>query len=393
MSPGRMSVIRIIFALLAVCVAGGTSFAAESFRASLLAEMAQSMGLTDTILRLDDGDHVAALSYKSKPITVSVRNGKVTHIGYSVFTGPHRQAAYSPAFDVVERLALVDVLKVDRRSATRMLNDVGGSFRKGSFSALPALYADSLVSVSVRNIDGKAYRILWSRNDKNIVDLVIPYTYSLIHGTEMEEDEENLIEDLQRVIAAADSSMFVPASVTRDDLVSLFPTGYYLLPGDVYYFDSFNSNRYYTKVDSVSFAPIYDERFPIESMANVATSMEVPNDLTASVKIVRYNYNNTTLDMPLSALVKYCLDNGCNPYFGVIGRYDDRIEFEVLMRNDREGYCHLIKLVANTPEDKPFFLTARMNPYIPISKIQSLFADDESAWESSHKNKIKYRQK
>ena len=187
--------------------------------------------------------------------------------------------------------------------------------------------------------------------------------------------------------------MFVPASVTRDDLVSLFPTGYYLLPGDVYYFDSFNSNRYYTKVDSVSFAPIYDERFPIESMANVATSMEVPNDLTASVKIVRYNYNNTTLDMPLSALVKYCLDNGCNPYFGVIGRYDDRIEFEVLMRNDREGYCHLIKLVANTPEDKPFFLTARMNPYIPISKIQSLFADDESAWESSHKNKIKYRKK
>lgn len=386
--------IKLAVLLAVTCLCCGEAMAADGFRAVLLGDMAQSMGMTDSILGLDEGDHVARFSYKDKPVTVSVRNGAVTHIGYAVFSAPHREAAYTPAFDVVERLALLNVLKLDdKRSALRMLTDVGGDVRKGSLAMLPKLYGDTLMSVSVRNIDGKLYRLRWARDGKDVVDIVIPYTYSLLHGTDMEEDEENLVRDLEKAIATADTSMFVATTVTRDDLLLDFPTWRFILPGDAYYFDSFNSNRYYTKVDSVTFAPIFDERFPVESMANVVNSMEVPNDLSVSLKIIRYNYKNTTMDIPLSVLVKYCLDNGCRPYFGLISMDSECKQFMLLMRNEAEGYCHIIKIVANTPEGKPYSLIARLNPYIPISKIVSLFADSDSATVSSHKNRIKYRRK
>lgn len=382
---------RAITTCLAVLLCAVGMYSADGFRAALLADMAQTMGMTDTIMTMPDGVHVAELAYKGQPVTVTVHNGKVTHVGYSVFGAEHRAIAYSPAFDVVERLALLNSLKLSgHRSATRMLEDVGGEVRKGNLAMLPSLFGDTLVSVSVRNINGKYYKLDWRRGDKDIAEVRIPYTFSLLHGTEMEEDEENLVADLLQAKETADSSMFVTPTVTRDDLVSLFPTGYYLLPGEAYYFDTFNANRYYTNADSVTYVPICDERFPIETMANIATSMEVPNNLSVAVKIIRYDYKHTVVELPLSAMVNYFLQNGCKPFFGVISQDADSKQYELLMRNETEGYCHLIKLVEHTPEDVPATLTARLSPYIPVSKIASLFGEDNSAWQSSHKNKIKY---
>lgn len=382
---------RVIAICMAIVLCTFKLCATNGFRAALLADMAKSMCMADTIMAMADGDHVAEVSYKGLPITVSVRNGKVTHLGFSVFGAEHRAMAYSPAFDVVERLALINKLKLtNRRSASRMLEDVGGEMRIGSLSLLPTLFADTLTTVSVRNINGKYYKLKWARGDKDVAEVLIPYTYSLLHGTEMEEDEENLLEDLLQAKDNADSAMFVTSTVTRDDLVSLFPTGYYLLPGEAYYFDSFNANRYYTNIDSLTYAPICDERYPVETMANITTCMEVPNDLSVTVKVIRYDYKNTVIELPLSVMVNYFLQKGCKPFFGVISQSEDSKQYELLMRNEPEGYCHLIKLVEHTPEGVPSTLSARLTPYIPISKIAALFGDDNSAWQSSHKNKIKY---
>ncbi len=62
------------------------------------------------------------------------------------------------------------------------------------------------------------------------------------------------------------------------------------------------------------------------------------------------------------------------------------------MRNAPEGYCHIIKITAPVSsignEDGEF--KARMNPFIPISKISSLF-DDNYTDQKSNPNLPTYK--
>lgn len=356
-----------------------TATAADGFRAALLSDMATAMNMRQQIEALDEGQHVGTLSYKGHPVTVVVKDNHVVHIGYSVFTAEHRKNAGSPFFDVVERYALLEKLPLKRdKSIERELFEEGIHIDTGSLSMLPSFYAATDIEFSLANEDGKKYRASWQKGGKTICEIELPFTYSLLHGTTMEENENMLVSELlEHSGPITDSSVFIKAEIKRDGLVTYFPYSYYILPGESYYFDSLNANRYYTKADSTTFAPIYDPEYPQESMANVTTSLEVPNSLMLEVKVIQYNYRSTTVTLPLSAFVKYCFDNGCTPFFGIIERNSDKIICQLIMRNENEGYCHLMKLnvdatVAGGTDGK---ITARLNPYIPISKISDLFAD------------------
>lgn len=375
------------------------SYAASGFHGALLSDMAKAMKMTQKIEALDEGTHVAALSYSGRPITVIVKNDRVAHIGYSIFTAEHRDYTYSPFFDAIERYALLEKLPIQRqKTVERELFEEGIHIDAGSLSILPGLYNAADVEFSLSNDNGKKYHAVWTRKGSPVCEITLPFTYELLHGTTMEENESYLISDLLECNAkGSDESIFTLPSVSREQLITFFPYSYYICPGEAYYFDNLNANRYYTKADSINFAPIYDEKYPLESLANLTTSLEVPNNMTLEVKIIQYNYRSATVALPLSAFVKYCIDNGCTPFFGVLEHNDDSIVCQLLMRNIDEGYCHLLKIKAGTetPGANEGKLTARMSPYIPISKISALFADPTEAQQvkQSQARKIRFKHK
>ncbi len=353
--------------------------AADGYSAALLADMAGAMKMQKAIEALPEGTHVEAISYRGKPVTVVVSNNRVSHIGYSIFPAEQRLGAPSPFYDFAERYALIADLPLKRdKTLEREFFEEGIHFDAGSIASLPSLYKADGVEFSLANEDGKKYRAQWSRGGSPVCEIEVPFTYSLLHGTTMEENEGYLIADLLEVSAIhPDSLPFARTEPVREQLVATFPYSYYVLPGEAYYFDNLNSNRYYTKADSTTFAPILDERYLPESLANIATSMEVPNDLMMDLKVVQYNYRTTNVSLPLSGFVNYCINHGCTPFFGVMEDKGDLIDLMLIMRNADEGYCHLVKLTTSKPAygEKWDKLTARLNPYIPISKITALFAD------------------
>lgn len=439
--------IRIVTAVAAVLLAtlATATAAVDGYRSALLHDMAAAMKMADSIENLSEGTHVAELSYLVKPVTIIVKRGKVSHIGYSIFTKEHRELAHSPFFDMVERYALMEKLPMQRlKSVDRELLEEGIHFDQGSLSILPPLYDQPDVEFTLENLDGKKYRATWRKNDRDIAVVNTPYTYGLLHGTTMDENEENLVADLRMLsstqLEAADWTkpsviraaldVYTPATTpaaTSETETSAGPSdgnnvtgeisieeneGSYTITdlyetdeeqqddesqdpqsdeesdmdpdadkifvrqGKTYYFDSLNSNRYYT-IDNDSIVPLCDPAHPFESIANMLTSMEVPNSLVADVDIKRYNYKTDTVSLPLSAMVKYFLDLGCTPFVGLLEGNADNTVALLIMRNEDEGYCQLLRITvpASAYGAKEGAVTARLSPYIPISKITALFAE------------------
>lgn len=404
-----------------------TMAAASRYCSSLLRDMSAAMKMTDSIERLPEGIHVAQLSYLDHPLTIVIDGDRVSHIGYSIFTKKHREMAYSPFFDMMERYALIEKLPMKRiKSVERELDEEDIRFDCGSLAVLPSLYGEPNVEFSLENIDGKKYRAAWRKDGRNLAIVDTPYTYGLLHGTSMEEDEENLISDLQQLSATQfEASDWSVPSVSRESLVVITPLSSAIAPieesatkevtagedtavsdtiatpstkdylvkrGEAYFLDDLNSNRYYTTSNG-QYVALCDPDYPYESLANILTSMEVPNSLIVDAKIILYNYRTANVSLPLSAMVKYFLDRGCTPFAGMIESNADKTIALLIMRNIEEGYMHLLRLTApsSAPGVGEGTVTARFNPFIPISKISSLFAEqtDPQLLKKSHPKLLK----
>lgn len=372
-------IIAAILLTIACLPSGAATQPTGRFSSDLLASMADAMKMNTQISAFPDGIHVAALSYAGKPVTVVVKDGEVTHIGYSIFDEGLRTDAPSPFYDVLERYALIEKLPMQRiKTVDRELFEEGVHFSTGNLAMLPRFFGDQNVEFSLSNENGKKYIATWAKNGNTKCSVTLPYTYEFLHGTTMEENERRLIDDLNR-LSASGTAEFSFSQPDESRLVTLFPSNYYILPGESYYFDNFNGNRYYSRTDSVTFEPIFRDDYPRESLANVCTSLEAPHNIRLSLKLVQYGYKTTTVDVPLAGLVDYFLSAGCTPFFGIIEHNDKQTVCELLMRNFDEGYCHILKITAPTPDiglsDASF--SARMNSYIPISKLSSLFDENK----------------
>lgn len=349
----------------------------DLFSSDILGDIATVLKCEEQLDTLADGIYIGKLTHDGKPLTVVKTDGVVCHIGYAVFPAEVRQTLPSPVYNVLERSALVDGLRIKRkRTVAQEFEEEGVTFGKGKLRSLPDLYKRPELAFSLENRNGRVYHATWKDNDDVVCEIDIPYSYEFINGTDMDENERRLVDALEKLVKHSfDSDTLTVVDVDKDRLIPYFD--YYILPGKSYYFDGFNSNRYYEMTDSVSFRPIYTPEYPRESLANVCTSAEIPNNLTVELKVVRYGFNASKVEVPLTSLVEYFCRKGCQPFFGIVESNDKATVCEILFRNTDEGYCHIAKLTA--PADaiaaKEGKYTARLNSFIPISKIESLFAD------------------
>ncbi|MCM1332956.1 MAG: hypothetical protein NC248_10145 [Bacteroides sp.] len=315
-------------------------------------------------------------THNGNQVRVVRNNDVVTHIGYSLFVNNERELFDFPVFDFLERSALEADLPGILKDVTveRSLEEDGVRYANGDLRSLLTVAPDKTLSLAIENPDGRNYLLRWTDAAGNVAYAVtFPIFYDLLHGTEMKENERRLWEGLSRHSIVHRDTLQVDASM----LIESPDSAVLVLEGDQYYFPENNSNRYYESVDSATFKLVCSADHPLYSLANLVTSTEIVNNYKVRVRLVGYDYSDKYFTMPLSEFVDYFISKGCKPYFGVIEADDKKITALLSMKNEKEGYCHNIRLTAPSSiiNIENGEITARITPYIPISRILSLFDD------------------
>ena len=73
-----------------------------------------------------------------------------------------------------------------------------------------------------------------------------------------------------------------------------------------------------------------------------------------------------------------CKAQGCTPFFGIISQEPGKVVCELVMQNESLGYAHVMKFEFDPAilVDRQGTMSARLNSYVPISNVKSLFHED-----------------
>lgn len=343
-----------------------------SYRTDLLERMASVMQLTSRLDTLRNGMYTHQIFYKGKPLTVIVRDNRIEHIGYALFTSYQRSCERFPVYNFLERYFLeIDLPLKREKTVTRKIAEDNVSLEKGTFSFFQTLWQDTTYNIRIENRNGERYIVSWHKEDTVYCSINFPIDFDLLNGSGMLENEMRIEADLLN----ASLVKVNPVRVNRDELLPAWQSNYFILPGESYYTDELNTNRYYELDTEGSFRLVYNPKYPLESLANLLTSSEIDNQFVVDIHLKKYGYREKRMSIPLNCWTGYCMKNGCKPFFGVIEYDGNRAVCELIMRNADLGYNHVMKIVFDVSrlESKKGSFEARLNCYVPCSKIKYLF--------------------
>lgn len=350
--------------------------AGNSYRTDLLESMARKMQVISLLDTLPDGLYTNISTFRGRPVTVEVDGNRICHIGYSVFSKEQRDVFGSVICNFLERylLELEIPIREEVTADVRMKEDEVKIW-KGTINMLPSLCADSTVGINVQTINERGYTIEWRQNEQQLFVLSFPIDYYLLFGTDMDECERRLPQEIRR-----DTIQEVPQQLPlRGQLQKAWQTNYYTQKGEHYHLASLSSNHYFQENDEGSFQPIYNRSYPLESLANLLTTDFVNNDFILDIRLRKYGFKTDTLSVPLNQWLRYCRHTGCKPYFGVISLEErGNAVCELIMHNATMGYNHIMKLTIPLAllEERKGHIDARLNSYVTFTRIKSLFGEE-----------------
>lgn len=368
--------IAIFLSLLIFWEGLGIAFAQE-YRSSQLERIADYVGLP---CQEKDGLFYKTLQYQGYPVTIIVRNGEVTHIGYSLFTPTQRQYLSELQCNFIERMALTaDIPDFYGIDFSQYLYDERVEFWEGDFNELKRLASDTTLIVQDTVMEGKIHIVSFysAHKQRRLLTLTYPTNYRLISGVSMTEAENALLADLNRI--RVENTRIVELA---DSMLKPFgDSSIWYRKGDSLFLPEVNTNRYYNyNEDHDEYSLLYSEDFPKETMANLVSGVEIENQFVLNVKLVKYGYQKEQFKIPLRRWIAFCLQTGCKPYFWAVWQEDNlMIDGELLMHNEELGYCHVMKMTIDPSilGEKTGIIQARLNSYVRISNVKSLFQEND----------------
>lgn len=325
-----------------------------------------------------NGFHYRTAQYKELPVSMAVNHGNVSHVGLALFTPWQRQFIDESQCDFLERLALAaEITDFYGIGIRQYLRDEKIEFLEGCLDDLKTFLNDTTYIFQSTLVDGKTYIACWFTPDvhERFLTLTYPANYHLITGISMTEAENKIYDDILH-IRLEDTEQFEPVAA----LMQRIENGpIYLLKGSIFFLPELNSNRYYVNTGKDKFNLLYSEDFPLETLANLMTGTELENQFSINIKHVKYGYQVDDFEIPLTHWLAFCIQSGCTPYFGVINQDEKTIVCEIIMKNEALGYCHVMKLTASSSSLKTRKGTfqARLNSYVPMSNVKSIFDESE----------------
>ena len=367
---------RFIFIVSAILLSADMEcMAINGYATDLLGEMAMAMNVTPRLDTLSNGLYYRDFTYNGRPLTVEVQQGNVMHIGYSLFSKTQRQVLKSPACNFLERYSLEITLPLQRqKSLYRQLEENDIRFLHGSFDTFKQIEQDTSYSVVIKSLNDKRYAVSWSKGENEILVVTFPISHELLTGCNMLESERRLIDD---ILNTAASGRLFGSSLDVATFHPLWQGKYYVVKGGEFYLPQLNCDKYYVEVkdgENTSYQLLYNPAFMAESLSNLFTTSEIPNDYIVELRIRKYGLKEDTIKVPLNKWTAFCLRRDCVPYFGIVKKEKD-VTCEIIMHNKAMGYAHVMCAVIDSEsmEDRKSVIKARVVPYVPTARIKYLF--------------------
>ncbi len=362
---------RRILLILTFLFLSGPLLYAQNFISSQLELIAKYIGLSAPTI---DGTYYNYTQFNDLPITVVVSNGEITHIGLSLFTPTQRELIDNKHCDFLERISLTSYIpNFYDVPIHHFLRDEKVIFLDGVISDLEKLTIDTTFSFRTSLISETTHLSCWYKNDVEncIISVSYPADFDLITGMTYDEAERRLYKDIchARLNNHEVVSTFDPELLKYNEDCSC-----YTLEGDTFRVANLSSNRYYVKDGKENYALLFSEDFPLQSLANLLTGVDVENQFEMDIRSVR-GFESDKFTVPLKSWIAFFIQSGCTPYFGVISYDEQEIVALLLMRNKELGYLHSMKfsINSNTLKEKKGVLYAKLYSYIPFKNLKSIF--------------------
>lgn len=369
---------RFYFGLILILIKAQISMAQENrYHSDILVRMSDVLQMRATLDTLQNGVYVAWQTYKGKPLTVIVNDKEVEHIGYTIFSDEIRRAAPISVLNFLERYALELSLPLQGiKTVERRMFEDEVRFSVGGIEVLSELWEKKDLCFSLKSEHDRFYKATWTLYGNVLCSLSFPKSYNLLHGMDLVESQRRLAEELR---LASSSVLGEEMHVDAQHLVKMFEPNCFLLKGDSIYLASLNNDTYYIKGEDNKFHLLFSEKHPLKSFSNLLTTNSIENDIQAMIKLVLYDFKNEIIRVPLVNMLNYFRNKGCRAYFGVIQSDKQYHTAELLLLNEQEGYCHVIKLAFNTSHvsSRAGIISGRMNCYVPVPKIKFLFKEKQ----------------
>lgn len=247
--------------------------------------------------------------------------------------------------------------------------------RKGTLSDLQQV-TDSL-PFSINLLD-KYYEVSWTKMGAPFVTIVFPAQYDLLLGMQKDEAMIRLKED---ILAAPYriKELFIPKDLSQqDDSIWQYKTGHFEL-------ESLTDAIYYNKVCD-DFKPVFDNRYPVYSAANLFHGLIDSIDYRMYVEQSVYGMKTINYSLTLQQWQNYCVRLGMKIYFAVEEQREDGLLALIIAQSRELGFNHLMSVVIPDKfvKDQNAVLKVRFSPYIPTHNVKDLYKQETG----NHKKKI-----
>ena len=351
---------------------------AQTFNTAVLQRIAEQAGIVEELRDLPPSTKTTTTT--DNGITVVMRTGsggQVEHIGLLLFGDTIRTMQPSPVYDCIERAALEELLQMEDVMLLRQKIIL----RKGSWPTL--LNLQSTDECSLNTIDDRFYQMEWRQDGQLLLSVVVPIDYELLNGSSRKELEANFVTALTQHVPTKE----VTSSPVNSSLLRRYgDTPLLVLPVDTFLTAALTRNTYYKLIQGADTLAagdadihiVCDAAYPAETLANLllATDPSLPVPML-EIELQLANRSVQQVTISLNQWMSFCEAQGCTPYYIFNESDDNTVSGSLLMRNQQQGYNHLLNLSCPVGQltGREITISGKAYLYIPAVKAEQIYGD------------------
>ena len=289
---------------------------------------------------------------------------------YSLFADEYKQKYPSVVYDFLERyLYEIDSLVKKGESVSQRLKDDKVVFFEGDPSIASSL--SPLTAFSIMATDDKYSQVIGTdSSDSVILNMAFPMQYELLLGKPKVQIEKEMKEYLKNF------RDYVPLSVDAEELKMNADSIWVTMTTNHYYIESLNTSRYYKRMDTAGYVPIFDSSDRWHSAANLFHGViDSVDGYRLYVEQNLYGYKKTHYTLPLSQWLAYCQAMKFDVYFAVEEEREDGLKALLITHSRDLNFNHVLSIII--PENfvckSNTVFKVVLNAYIPTHNVKDLY--------------------
>lgn len=245
-----------------------------------------------------------------------------------------------------------------------------GTLKDRMISSLKVIDSNSSLMIDK---DSKNISVMWMNSKMSVMSITLPVDIFLLTGLNKKEIGDDFIAELKKYIADKNKEDIEFISPTEDMLIK-GDNGLYVMKRNKHLIDILVSDNYYAKTGEV-FTPIYNAKYPIESMSNLFT-IPIDRDIDVELVINKYGYEKEEMKVKLFDLISFLKYYDCETFVGVEESKGSHVIGTSMAVNIGLAYAHILffdfdlDIFKNKSNKK---MKIEINSYIPTHNLKSLF--------------------